>query len=81
MISKITSKGQITLPKEIRTFLNVKPSDRVNFVIEAGSVFLKPVKTLKDFKGSVQSNKKTSIQEERKQAQTEVSKKVIEEME
>jgi len=80
MISKITTKGQVTLPKEIRSFLNVKPSDRINFVIEEGTVILKPVKTLKDFKGSVQAKKKTNIREERKQAKTKVGKKVIEEM-
>ncbi len=81
MISKITTKGQLTLPKEIRDFLNVKPSDRVNFVIEGGNVFLKPVKTLKDFKGSVPPKKQTSIKEERKQAKFTVSRKVIKEME
>jgi AbrB family looped-hinge helix DNA binding protein len=30
----ITSKGQITLPKDIREHLNVGPGDRVDFVVE-----------------------------------------------
>ena len=37
--SKITSKGQITVPKAVREALAVSPGDRVNFVIhEDGSV-------------------------------------------
>jgi len=40
----ITSKGQITLPKEIREHLHVAEGDRVEFVIEAGgAVGVRPV--------------------------------------
>jgi AbrB family looped-hinge helix DNA binding protein len=28
----VTSKGQITIPLEVRTELNLKPSDRIDFV-------------------------------------------------
>jgi len=41
--SQITSKGQTTIPKEIREYLNLKTGDRVDFVIdEQGRVVLKP---------------------------------------
>jgi AbrB family looped-hinge helix DNA binding protein len=41
----MTSKGQITVPKEIRMKLRLKPGDRVRFVIEAdGKVRLWPAK-------------------------------------
>jgi|Deesub1362B_J571_1020462.scaffolds.fasta_scaffold00214_3 AbrB family looped-hinge helix DNA binding protein len=41
--SQITSKGQTTIPKEIREYLNLKSGDRVDFVIdEHGRVVLKP---------------------------------------
>jgi antitoxin PrlF len=40
----ITSKGQITLPKEIREHLRVAEGDRIEFVIEAGGeVEVRPV--------------------------------------
>jgi antitoxin PrlF len=43
--AKVTSKGQITLPKEIRTKLGLKQGDRVRFVIEDdGRVRLLPAK-------------------------------------
>ena len=39
--AKITSKGQITLPKEIRTRLGIGPGDEVEFVEENGVYLLK----------------------------------------
>jgi antitoxin PrlF len=38
----ITSKGQTTIPREIREHLNLKPGDRVSFNIEDGRVVLRP---------------------------------------
>lgn len=32
--AKMTSKGQITVPKEVRLRLNLKPGDRVLFIVE-----------------------------------------------
>jgi len=41
--STITSKGQTTIPGEIRKHLKLKPGDRVEFVVEAdGKVVLVP---------------------------------------
>jgi len=43
--AKMTSKGQITLPKEIRLKLKLRQGDRVRFVVdEDGSVRLMPAK-------------------------------------
>jgi len=42
--STISSKGQITVPIEVRRSLGVKPGDRVEFAIENGRTFLKPVR-------------------------------------
>ncbi len=32
--ARMTSKGQITVPKDVRLKLNLKPGDRVLFVVE-----------------------------------------------
>jgi AbrB family looped-hinge helix DNA binding protein len=32
--ARMTSKGQITVPKDVRLRLNLKPGDRVLFIIE-----------------------------------------------
>jgi len=40
----LTSKGQITLPKPIRDLLNVKPGDRIEFLVsDDGTVTVWPV--------------------------------------
>ena len=36
--AKVMSKGQVTIPQEIRRVLNVKSGDRVTFVVENGRV-------------------------------------------
>ncbi len=39
--AKVTSKGQITLPKEVRSRLGISPGDEVEFVEENGVYLLK----------------------------------------
>ena len=39
-LAKITSKGQITIPVDIRRKLGVKEGDKVLFVEEAGKVYI-----------------------------------------
>ncbi len=80
MISTVTSKGQVTIPKEIRLFLKIKPSDKVDFEVENGRVILKPIKTLLNFRGSVSAKGKGDLDAERQQAKIALSKKVIETM-
>jgi antitoxin PrlF len=42
IISIITSKGQVTIPAEVRKYLGIKTSDKIAFVIDAeGTVRLK----------------------------------------
>jgi antitoxin PrlF len=39
----LTSKGQTTIPKEIRDFLRIGPGDKLDFVVESdGRVILRP---------------------------------------
>lgn len=35
-VATLTSKGQITIPVEVRRKLGLKPGDRIDFVMEAG---------------------------------------------
>ena len=43
-VTTVTSKGQITLPKEVRDHLHIREGDRLDFQIEEnGSVRLAPV--------------------------------------
>lgn len=40
--SKVTSKGQTTIPQEVREYLKLKPGDRINYVLDNGLVRLIP---------------------------------------
>lgn len=49
LAGKITSKGQITLPKEIRDALGLRAGDRVMFVVrDDGTVVISPRKASLD---------------------------------
>jgi antitoxin PrlF len=39
-LAKITSKGQITIPVDIRRKLGVKEGDKVLFIEEAGKIYI-----------------------------------------
>ena len=44
--SKITAKGQTTLPKSVREALSAKAGDRVRYVIQDGEVRIIPVRPI-----------------------------------
>ena len=45
----ITSKGQITVPREVRRVLGVRPGDRLLFESDATAVRVRPVRTKSPF--------------------------------
>jgi len=53
--AKITFKGQVTIPKEIRNALTIKEGDTVIFSVEGDRAVLKPIKkkSLLDFYGTL----------------------------
>ena len=55
-LAKISSKGQITIPLEVRRKLGLQPGDRIHFVLEkSGEVLLKARKRpLEDLFGILQ---------------------------
>ena len=60
--STITSKGQTTIPKEVREFLHLEPQTKVVYVPDGKKVFLVPVNgTILDLKGAVKRSAKKPI--------------------
>ena len=53
MEAKVTSKGQVTLPVELRTRLGIEPGDRVVFVEQSDGTFTLRVRsgTFADLRG------------------------------
>jgi len=56
--AKITSKGQITLPREVRELLDVHTGSVVVFEQENDKVVIKPARTLREFKGILKGHGK-----------------------
>lgn len=57
--AKISSKGQITLPKEVRDLLDVHTGSVVVFEKEDDKVIIKPARTLQEFKGILKGRQKS----------------------
>lgn len=78
-MSAVTSKGQVTIPKEIRDMLGLKEHDRVQFVKRGPDVLLKPVKgNILDLRGSIKPrNRPGNFEEIRKITRKKMAFKVV----
>jgi len=66
-MSKVSRKGQATIPKEIREYLRIREGDRVVFIQKNNEVMIRPVKeTLLDIRGSVKVKEPQDFQKIRK---------------
>jgi antitoxin PrlF len=61
--STLTSKGQITLPKQIRDCLHVVAGDRIDFAVqEDGQIIVRPVRSrLKQLRGMLRDRKRKPV--------------------
>jgi AbrB family looped-hinge helix DNA binding protein len=62
-VSTLTSKGQITIPREVRERLHLKTGSRIDFIVEpSGQVVLKPIdRNFRSIRGIVSSRRKRPI--------------------
>ncbi len=71
---KVSSKGQITLPAEVRRGLNLKPGSYLKLAEEDGVYTLVPVeKGIEDLKGSVNVNKRQNFKKARHQSMEDLA--------
>jgi AbrB family looped-hinge helix DNA binding protein len=51
---RVNPKGQVTLPREIRRKLKIKPGDQMAVILDGEQIVFKPfTKTLLDMRGSI----------------------------
>jgi len=79
--STVTSKGQVTIPVEVRRHLGIGTSDKVSFVIEEdGVVSLRPVRlTVAQLRGIVPAlpNETPDLEKEIEEAMEEEAERVV----
>ena len=79
-ISVLTSKGQMTIPKEVRKALNLRPSEKVIIVVEGNRAILQPLRgNLLDIGGSVkitEREKPIEFKKVREEVKKRVAKKI-----
>jgi antitoxin PrlF len=67
VLATVTSKGQTTIPKEIRDYLHLRTGDEIAFCIQDGSVLIKPmtgdVRELKGFLKKYAPSHPVSVEE------------------
>lgn len=74
--AKITSKGQITLPKKVRDILHLREGGVVVFEQENDSFVIKPAESLLDYKGYLKGRARpTGGDRVRETARTNVGRK------
>ena len=80
-IALLTSKGQITVPKEVRKALNLKPSEKVIVVVEGDQAVIKPLKgNILDIGGSVKipdNEKPVDFRKVREKVRKKVAEKTV----
>lgn len=79
-IAILTSKGQMTIPKEVRNALNLKPSEKVIIVVEGDHAIIKPLRgNILDIGGAVKipdREKPIDFKSIREEVKKRVSKKL-----
>lgn len=76
-LAKLTSKGQITLPKAIRDYLELHSGDKVEFVIDSQGRVIMHSKTidLKDAFGMIKSKKSATVNDMNKSIARNIKRK------
>lgn len=58
-VALLTSKGQVTIPKEVRKALNLKPSEKLIIIVEGNQAVIKPLRgNILDIGGSIKTPEK-----------------------
>ena len=80
-MSVLTKKGQTTIPKDIRNFLNLAPNDKILYLMDGKKVVIKPLKgNILDLKGSVKAKGKAiDFKKLRSETKKKVADKIVKE--
>lgn len=75
-VAKVSTRGQVAVPKEVREKLSIKEGDTILFEEREGEVFIRKVKNFFDLEGSLPPLRLT-VEEMREKAMEEMAKEAI----
>ena len=78
MLARLTSKGQVTIPKKVRSLLNVSYGDLIDFSVEKKKIVLRKQSlrsTARSIRGILQSKEHHTDEEIRRAKGIALSKK------
>lgn len=79
-ISKVTERGQTTLPSQVRKALGLKPHDSIIYIIEDDRVVIKPLRgDVLDLRGRLKVKKKIDFKSLREDTKVAVANKIVKE--
>jgi antitoxin PrlF len=78
-IAKLTSKGQVTIPRSVRKHLNVDTGSMLVFEVVKNRVVVRPARTLYDLAGALKGRRLKGRDSEamRRSAKAHVSRRVM----
>jgi len=77
LTAKIGKRGQMTLPREVRTRYGLEEGQSIAFVVKNGELTLVPLRrTLFDFKGAVQPRETSNLEEIRERVAADQAERV-----
>ena len=72
VIARMTSKGQITVPKQVRERLGIEPGDGLEFVVDGDRLEVRPIhrRRLAEFRGLFPVSETLTFADERGRARS-----------
>ncbi len=79
LISNLSQKGQVVIPKKIRDYLGLVPGQRVKFELRSNKVFIKPQPSVDEVFAFVKRKQNTQVSKKvlKKTVREQVEKKFI----
>ncbi|MFB6212194.1 MAG: AbrB/MazE/SpoVT family DNA-binding domain-containing protein [Candidatus Magasanikbacteria bacterium] len=74
-VSKVTKKGQVTIPVDMREELGLNSGQKVFFIRKGSKLEIEPVPDFLDLKGSISTQKEYSKEKARKAIKKNLSEK------
>jgi antitoxin PrlF len=79
--AKISSKGQLTIPKPVREALNLEPGTKVLFTLCDGSAELEPISgDIQQWRGALQAKGAEAPEEIQEHVRRAIAEEVVREM-